>query len=73
MAAGFSLDQGQVVSSPEGAALAVGVGLTAVVASVVEAAHSVEEGLQETGDERTSEIGKILYCRRKRETEDCHP
>jgi len=52
---GFSLDRGQVVSSAEAAALA------AVGVSAAEAAHSVEEGLQEAGDARTSEIGKILY------------
>jgi hypothetical protein len=53
---GFSMDQAQVVFSLEGVVLAVG-----VVVSVVEAAHSAEEGLQETGDARTSEIEKILY------------
>jgi hypothetical protein len=64
---GFSMGRAQVVFSPEGVVLAVGAG------SVVEAAHSVVEELQGAGNERTSEIGKILYCRRKREAEGNHP
>ena len=61
VAVGFSLGQEQVVSSPEAVALAAGIVLVAVAASVVEAAPSGAVALREIGDESASEVGKILY------------